>query len=245
MNRLLGHAAAAARRTVRQVARSRLLLLAVAGAAALVSALLPDVPDAARVVGAAAMTLHFAIVVTTTGVPGDDLASGALANDLLAGTPPLAAVLGGVAGAVVAALPSALAVGVLAGPRLSGEPSGMLAVSLIIVALGGAAIASTAVALGTVFPGRAATVLMLIVVIGGEVPPSMLPLDHYPPALAAAARETWSILPLPHQVRAGVGALTVGQPVAPHALPLLVGTIAAVAAGTLVLRLRIATGRWS
>jgi len=226
MNRLLGHAAAAARRTVRQVARSRLLLLAVAGAAALVSALLPDVPDAARVVGAAAMTLHFAIVVTTTGVPGDDLASGALAN-------------------VVAALPSALAVGVLAGPRLSGEPSGMLAVSLIIVALGGAAIASTAVALGTVFPGRAATVLMLVVVIGGEVPPSMLPLDHYPPALAAAARETWSILPLPHQVRAGVGALTVGQPVAPHALPLLVGTIAAVAAGTLVLRLRIATGRWS
>lgn len=245
MNRLLRHAAAAARRTVRQVARSRLLLRATAGAATLCLALLPDIAEYARVVGAAAMTMHFALVATTAGVPGDDLASGALANDLLAGTSPLAIVLGAVAGALLAAVPPALAVVGLAGPRLFDAPAQVIAVALGLALLGSAAMASMAVALGTILPGRAATVPLLIVVVGGEVPPSFLPLERYPPAIAEFVRDLWGILPLPHHVRAGVGAMALDHPVAPHLLPLLFGTIAAVAVATLVLRIRITTGRWS
>lgn len=245
MTRDVRHAWAAAIRTVRQAVRSRFVMLAAIGAATLTAALLGDVPDGPRVFGVLSIALNFAIITVSAGVPGDDVASGALANDLLAGTPTFAPIVGAVVGVGCAAVPAGLITLAIAGPRLLTIDAATAAGGAGFMLLGAAAMASMAVALGTILPGRAAVVPMIVIAIGGEVPSLALPLERYPPAAAEFIRAVHGALPLPFHVRAGAELMVIDQPVAAHVWPLLLGTITALGAGAAILRFRIATGRWS
>jgi hypothetical protein len=245
MRRTLRHAWAAAERTIRQQWRARLVLYGAAAAVVLALVAAADTASAARAASGVAFAVSVAVATTTIGVPGDDLASGALPNDLLAGTPPTALAVGAALGSLLSALPAFAGAVLVAYAPLRVAPASELAMYMVAIGCGAVALALSGVALGTVLHGRNASLYTVMAAFVGFVPPSAIRLDSQPKAVNLFLQQVWDALPLPHHVVSATTAASLGLPVAPHVMPLVVGAGIAGVAGILTLHVRIATGRWT
>lgn len=249
MTRWMRHARAAAVRVWRQQARSGRVWLAVPAAGAVSAASVGEAAQWPDVVGAAVFGLALALAITTVGAPGDDLASGAAAHDLLAGTPPSAMIVGTIGGCMLAMLPACAAVVSAIVASVGGAHSAdsprtiMLGAATMLV--GALALAAWFVFLGTLLTGRSAAAITWPLAFAGFVPGDALPLEQWSPIGAAWVRGAWDAMPLPHHVVALERAIGVGQPLEfAHMLPLVLAVVTTPVAAASVLRLRMALGRW-
>lgn len=236
------HVWAIARRVVRQHLRSRLswwtaalVLLVVASAPA------TGVRAAASIGGFATC---LAAAALAAGAIGDDLQSGAVAADALAGVRPASAVIGTIAGLLAALAPS-VAIAAAVGGRAVGSLA-ELAALLSAVTVIPATFIALVVCLGAALPGKANAALAFPLAIAGAVSPLALPLSEWPAPLARLMRALWGMLPLPHRA-VGIGQLAGLQQafVGAHLVPAIVAGLAAAAIATFILHRRAATGRWS
>lgn len=245
MTRTMRHAWAAARRTLRQQWRARLVAFATVAAVILAMVTAADASSAARAASGVALAVYVAIAVTTVGVPGDDLSSGALANDALAGTPPTALVLGAALGSLLAALPACAAVLLSAASPLRGATESQLAAYGVAISCGAASLAAISVGLGTMLAGRNASLFAVLIAFLGFMPPSAIRLENQSEAVNQFLQRTWDSLPMPHHVASAITAAQQGLSISPHVLPLVLGAVVATVAGIATLHVRIATGRWT
>lgn len=191
------------------------------------------------------------VTFTGAGRPGDDLQSGALAADLLAGASPVGLVVGSAAATLTAALPGLL-VGLSAlGPATldGGRPALLVAGAALLAVIAWAALATLG---GVLLAGMGSVVILFPLGIVSGFPPDALPVDQWPMPIADLARAAWGALPLPHHVattaanaRLAAGVATSGVGANGHLLALAFGAAACAAGAVGVLRLRILRGRWT
>lgn len=188
------------------------------------------------------------VTFSGAGRPGDDLQSGALAADLLAGSTPSAVVVGATAGILTAALPGLL-IGLAAVGSATARAGGTIAPVVAAAVLATVAWAALSVLGGCLIKGLGGLVILFPLSAVAGLPPEALPLEDAPMVLADAARALWGLLPFPHHVFSVVSSARVGSGagadgIARHLVVLAVGGAATGAAAVGVLRLRMARGRW-
>jgi hypothetical protein len=230
---------------MRQQWRARLVYTSVFAGCTMAFISSPDTPSLDRIMGSATLGCMVALAIVTIGVPGDDVGSGALAQDLLAGTSTPALMGGAIGGVLAVALPATLLSLALAARVGAHATLGQWSIALAMLALAAIAQASFISALGTMLAGRNASLFAVIGAFLGFLPPSAVHFQDQPPAVNSALQALWQTLPLPHHVVSAAKALESGGPVLQHVLVLAGGAVVSIVLGTGVLQWRAATGRWT
>ena len=225
------HILLVARTRARYLLRSRVILLALA------LTVLPwfaaDGHDAQTELALLTASALTALLASASGVVSESLDDGSYGIAVLHGLTPLEMVLGEALGALSGMLPALIAFAVLSAPALGALPLGALALCLAwlgVLLLGWLAIM---LLLGTVLPGKGNAIAMIPLLLAFAFPSDAIPVDHWPPAIARAARAAWSAMPLEAHAMSMYGAIlrhSPPPPAAPVALLLAPPVFLAVAA---------------
>lgn len=194
-----------ARTRMRYLARSRVILVALLLSVLPWFALQTHEPDSE--LGLLTGSLLVGIITCASGVVAEPLDEGWYGLGVLHGLRPVELLLGEALGAVIGLAPTVAVFVALSARAFAAVPT--LAILLCLGWLATLVLGWLALmlALGSALPGKGNAIAMIPLLVAFAFPSDALPLDRWPPRVAAFARIIWDVMPLESHAAAMYAAL--------------------------------------